>query len=54
MLILHPGWVRTRMGGREAPLEPAESVRAMRKRVAGFRMEQTGSFLRYDGSPLPW
>lgn len=54
VLLLHPGWVRTRIGGPRAPLEPAESVRGMRALVAGFRLERTGSFLRYDGTPMPW
>ncbi len=54
VLLLHPGWVRTRMGGPEAPLRPAESVAGMRALVARFDLEQSGQFLRYDGQPMPW
>lgn len=55
VLILHPGWVKTRMGGLdEAPLTPAESVAGMRRLVEGFTEEMNGRFLRYDGRELPW
>jgi NAD(P)-dependent dehydrogenase (short-subunit alcohol dehydrogenase family) len=54
VLLLHPGWVRTRMGGPDAPLTPAESVAAMRARVDAFTMDMSGRFFRYDGSELPW
>ena len=54
VLLLHPGWVRTRMGGPDAPLTPAESVAAMRVLVEAFRMDRSGRFFRYDGTELPW
>ena len=54
VLLLHPGWVRTRMGGAEAPLSPAESVRGMRALVEGFTPADSGRFLRHDGIELPW
>ncbi len=54
VLLLHPGWVRTRMGGPHATLTPEESVRRMRELVEGFELSQTGRFLRYDGTELPW
>ena len=54
VLLLHPGWVRTRMGGWDAPLTPADSVAAMRALVEGFRMDLSGRFFRYDGTELPW
>lgn len=55
VLILHPGWVKTRMGGwDEAPLTPAESVAGMRRLVEGFTEEMSGRFFRYDGRELPW
>lgn len=54
VLLLHPGWVRTRMGGPDAPLTPAESVAAMRGLVEAFRMELSGRFFRYDGTEIPW
>jgi NAD(P)-dependent dehydrogenase (short-subunit alcohol dehydrogenase family) len=55
VLILHPGWVKTRMGGwDEAPLTPEESVTGMRRLVEGFHMGMSGRFFRQDGAELPW
>lgn len=54
VLILHPGWVRTWMGGPGASLLPAESVNGMRGLIERFTLEDTGRFLRYDGVEMPW
>jgi hypothetical protein len=42
------------MGGPNAPLEAAQSVAAMRQNIAAFSLAQSGSFVKYDGTPLPW
>lgn len=52
--VLHPGWVETRMGGPNAPLEPEESVAGMRRLIEGLGPEQSGGFFSYDGSEIPW
>jgi NAD(P)-dependent dehydrogenase (short-subunit alcohol dehydrogenase family) len=54
VLLLHPGWVRTRMGGDSAPLSAEESVTGMRKLVERFKPAESGNFYRYDGSVIPW
>ena len=54
VLLLHPGWVRTRMGGDSAPLSTQESVSGMRKLVENFELYQSGRFYRYDGETMPW
>lgn len=54
VLLLHPGWVKTAMGGLNAPLEAPHSIAEMRRVIAAFNLEQSGSFLKYDGTPLPW
>lgn len=54
VLLLHPGWVRTRMGGDSAPYSPEESVAGMRRLVEGFALSQSGRFLKFDGSAMPW
>jgi NAD(P)-dependent dehydrogenase (short-subunit alcohol dehydrogenase family) len=55
VLILHPGWVKTRMGGwDEAPLSAEASVAGMRRLVEAFTAEMNGRFFRYDGRELPW
>ncbi|MFY7975258.1 MAG: SDR family oxidoreductase [Rubrivivax sp.] len=51
---LHPGWVKTDMGGADADLSPAESIAAMRATLAGLGPADNGRFLNYDGSELPW
>lgn len=54
VLLLHPGWVQTRMGGPGARITAAESVSGMRRLVDGFRLADSGRFFRYDGSEIPW
>lgn len=52
--MLHPGWVRTRMGGQSAPLEPEESIRGMRRVIAGLTAADSGEFFQWDGQLVPW
>lgn len=54
VVTMHPGWVKTDMGGPSAPVEPDDSVRGMRAVVAGLTAETSGGFFNYDGAPLPW
>lgn len=54
ILILHPGWVKTDMGGENALIEVEESVSGMIEQIKAFEIQQTGSFIRYDGGLVPW
>jgi NAD(P)-dependent dehydrogenase (short-subunit alcohol dehydrogenase family) len=54
VVALSPGWVRTDMGGKQAPLAPETSVRGLRKVIAGLKSADSGKFLSYDGSQIPW
>ena len=54
VLLVHPGWVRTRMGGPSAGTTPEVSVRSMLTLVDGFEMGKSGAFLRLDGTDVPW
>ncbi|MGE5320475.1 MAG: SDR family oxidoreductase [Hyphomicrobiaceae bacterium] len=54
VLLLHPGWVGTRMGGPDAMLTPSQSVRGMRALVDNFQPELNGRFFRYNGTEIPW
>jgi NAD(P)-dependent dehydrogenase (short-subunit alcohol dehydrogenase family) len=54
VVALSPGWVRTDMGGSGAPLAPEASVAGLRKVIARLRAADSGKFLSYDGSPIPW
>lgn len=53
-VVLHPGWVKTDMGGAGAPLAVTDSVRAMWKVIASLRGQDSGAFFDYRGQPLPW
>jgi NAD(P)-dependent dehydrogenase (short-subunit alcohol dehydrogenase family) len=54
VLLLHPGWVRTDMGGANAPTSPGESIAGMRRVIEGFKPGDSGRFLNFRGEELPW
>ncbi|MGR9053676.1 MAG: SDR family oxidoreductase [Gammaproteobacteria bacterium] len=54
VLLLHPGWVRTDMGGHNALIDAQESVSGMCRVIEHFKPGQSGSFFKYDGKTLPW
>ncbi|MCZ6447884.1 MAG: SDR family oxidoreductase [Alphaproteobacteria bacterium] len=54
VLLLHPGWVRTDMGGPEAAIDPATSVGGLRRRIAAAGPEDSGCFISHEGVEIPW
>lgn len=54
VMIFHPGWVQTDMGGSHALISTETSVSGMIDQVSNFSMTRTGEFIKYDGSNLPW
>ena len=52
--ILHPGWVKTDMGGSLAPVTMSESVDGMMKVLESQTLENSGRFIQFDGEILPW
>ena len=52
--VIDPGWVRTRMGGRNAPTPPERSVADMRALIERLGPEHSGKFLKRDGSEHAW
>jgi NAD(P)-dependent dehydrogenase (short-subunit alcohol dehydrogenase family) len=54
LLLLHPGWVQTDMGGPQAPLPVEESVAGMRRVIAGLPRSASGAFVDFRGDPVPW
>jgi len=54
VLIFHPGWVRTDMGGPNGLIDVAESITGMRQVIERFDQSQSGNFIKYDGSKMPW
>jgi NAD(P)-dependent dehydrogenase (short-subunit alcohol dehydrogenase family) len=53
-IALSPGWVKTRMGGAGAEITAQESVGDMRGLIDGLTLDDSGKFLRRNGSELPW
>ncbi len=51
---LHPGWVQTRMGGRQAALTTTESVRAMRRLIDDLGPARNGTYFDHAGMPVAW
>lgn len=54
ILCLHPGWVKTRMGGPNALIEAEESVKGMIERIEKSTIKDSGKFLAYDGKEINW
>ncbi len=53
-LLFHPGWVKTNMGGENAPLGPEESAVGLLSQIHSSDKKFTGSFRDYKGQNLPW
>jgi NAD(P)-dependent dehydrogenase (short-subunit alcohol dehydrogenase family) len=53
-IAVHPGWVKTNMGGDQAPLTPDQSARDILALIDRLTPADTGSFLAHDGSSIPW
>ncbi len=54
ILIMHPGWVETDMGGPHAPLSVEESVQGIIQRIEEQNLEMTGRYVQFDGTPIEW
>jgi len=54
VIVVSPGWVRTDMGGRSAPLSPQESVTAMRRLFERIMPVDSGKFFDRGGAEIPW
>jgi NAD(P)-dependent dehydrogenase (short-subunit alcohol dehydrogenase family) len=53
-ILLHPGWVKTDMGGPNAPVLVQDSVAGMLEQIQALEMEDSGQFVEYTGQVLPW
>lgn len=51
---LHPGWVRTDMGGPNGNIDAPESVSGLLNVIDGLSVANTGQFYNYDGSTIAW
>jgi NAD(P)-dependent dehydrogenase (short-subunit alcohol dehydrogenase family) len=54
VVAMHPGGVRTRLGGRGAPLSAKSSAEMMLRVINSVDLEQSGAYLACDGSAIPW
>jgi NAD(P)-dependent dehydrogenase (short-subunit alcohol dehydrogenase family) len=54
VLIVHPGWVKTDMGGESAQLAPEESAANLLKLIDKLDITSTGRFLAWNGKELAW
>ncbi|XP_062388907.1 C-signal-like [Sardina pilchardus] len=52
--LLHPGWVRTDMGGEEGAIDAQESVGGLLRVMDSLTEKHNGAFLDYEGKPMPW
>ena len=53
-VAIHPGYLRTEMSGPGADLDPADAAVQIVDLVDALTMEQSGTFLQWDGSVHPW
>ena len=53
-VVIHPGWVRTDMGGAFASLSVEESARGIRRVMADLDESRHGRFWTWDGREHPW
>ncbi len=54
VVVIHPGWVRTDMGGPSGLLSVEQSAKSIRELLGRVSIEDTGKFFNYDGTVIPW
>lgn len=54
IVLVHPGWVRTDMGGPNATLAVDDSAEDLFRLIERLRPSANGRFFAHDGSELPW
>ena len=52
-VVLHPGWVKTQMGG-GGQIDATTSVSGLLKVMAGLNVDSAGSFISFKGEIVPW
>ena len=52
--MIHPGWVKTDMGGAGADITPQDSATGIRAVIAGLTSDTSGKFYKWNGEIHPW
>ena len=53
-VALHPGWVKTDMGGPNAEITTRQSVKQLFSHLSKLTIKDSGRFIDIDGSDIPW
>lgn len=53
-IALHPGWVKTDMGGSKAPLDVETATQKIVDTMYKLSEQDSGAFVKYNGKTLPW
>ena len=53
-IVIHPGWVRTDMGGNHAPISPEIAATNVSNLILTANNLSSGDFYNYKGETLPW
>lgn len=54
VFAVHPGWLRSEIGGEAAPLAPDQAAADLRALFDRLQPEDSGGFFDRDGTPIPW
>eukprot|EP01095_Lingulamoeba_sp_RSL-Kostka_P002450 TRINITY_DN13314_c0_g1_i1.p1 TRINITY_DN13314_c0_g1~~TRINITY_DN13314_c0_g1_i1.p1 ORF type:complete len:254 (+),score=61.85 TRINITY_DN13314_c0_g1_i1:878-1639(+) len=54
VVSIHPGWVKTDMGGKRAKYEPTEAISKVLEIIDTLNKDDTGKFLTYGKEELAW
>jgi NAD(P)-dependent dehydrogenase (short-subunit alcohol dehydrogenase family) len=54
VIALHPGWVRTDMGGPNGSIDTQTSVNGIRHVLEHISPADSGRFINYDGTAIAW
>ncbi len=54
VLALHPGWVQTQMGGKDAEITPGDAVAGLLETIDAATASMSGGFFDWQGERMPW
>ena len=53
-VCIDPGWIKTDMGGKAAPLNLPEAIPSLINLIGSLNLSKTGSFFQHNGGTFPW